>query len=237
MEMQEQIARVTADVSAAADALARDVDGAEAERAELMKPFTDPAGQWRFAPASERAKAEQQIEDEQRQRQGQLMFRLSAALTDGRQTLAALQATAEQAPSPEEAWGQRTGERGVTASVSLQLQLLDEQRQARFSRELDAATVDRVLAQYLEAQRDPTTQANASLIAFIERRHAAGHPWGSDANGSHDGGTARRLSEAIREARQRRVPADLTKALDVLTQADDVKKRARLRKVEQRRPA
>ncbi len=212
----------------------------QAEREEALRPFTAADGIWRFAPRSEREKAEQAIEAEQRQRHGELLFALSRAVNTHGPTLEGLEADAMRAPDPETAWTTRAGRGGVTASELISLNVLDELRVARYERELAQASPTTVLAQYMAALRDPSDQSSASLIRWVENAHGRGHKWpsgiGDDAIVQAQ--TASTLSKTIRETQAARVPARVTEARTLIAKAERARQKARdVHRVEMKRPA
>jgi hypothetical protein len=141
------------------------------------------------------------------------------------QHIAPLVQAAEAAPTPAQAWKERTG-KAASEAEQLQLASLHEQRLARFEQESPTATVASTLAQYQAALREPFEPLNASRIGWVEARHAAG--WRGKALTPDEAlnGDVKKLQAAIRSAQVARRPQGATKALEALAKAKQLVQRA-----------
>jgi hypothetical protein len=176
-----------------------------------------PEAQWRRADDPERQDDRRAAEARYTQAAGEDVYKVDHLAYRHQHTIAGL----EQAMDPPDAvavWTQRTTT-APGANEQLLLTIQDELRQARFERELATAAPSQCLDRYARALTDPTEQANASLIRYVEGRHRQG--WRGAASGDLDEAMAAQdLQNAILAARAARVPATAIAARALVARAE-----------------
>jgi hypothetical protein len=187
----------------------------EAALAPYAGPDEDPA-----RVAAIRHHATRRIEDARAGKAGEAAYTLQEVTKIVGAATQALVAREEAAPSPEQAWLQRTKEPGLSTGTDLQLTILHELRLGRYDREYGHAGPAQIDAVYEAALRDPFDQAKASLIAWVEAHHGAG--WAGRAVSQEEAlrGDSSRLLQRIRATAEARRSEDARAALALIAKAD-----------------
>ena len=189
------------------------------ELQEARAPF-EPGGALQYAPPEYAQRAEADVKRKQDQRTGEALFTAEHLAREVEVGLESLIAAAKEPPDPEAAiyaGGRRDAlgtKLGITLSEKCALDLLDEQRRARFDREYATALPSVMLADYKRALADPADQQNASFIRWVESRHKG--QWNGAPIGDNDIEVVRAsdLMKTIRATREARVPEDLRRLRD-----------------------
>jgi hypothetical protein len=160
-------------VNGACDALSEATDSTR-QAADLEKAMADyaPSGRWRYAPPDAKEEAKKQVVADQQRAAGERLVALHDTLEKIAPEMHDAIVKAGQAPGPEDSWAARTGKIGLSADQLLQLNVLDELRQARYARELGELPPSAVLARYRAARADASEQSNSTLIRVVEARFA-----------------------------------------------------------------
>jgi hypothetical protein len=162
------------DVSAvitATAALETEIASHAEELDKELTPFA-PGEKWAYAPAAEREKVRAAIEEKQRARAGEKLFKLEAELVKAEPILAAAVALAEQPPTADEAYRQRSGRPGLSAELWVSLRTLEEIQRQGLEHTLTRdrrPTPSVFLSLYEHALLDPTDTESAVTIRFIEK--------------------------------------------------------------------
>lgn len=234
--MTEDIFTTTAArFTTAADRLEATLD--PQKRAEDIATKTrdfEPGQKYAYAPESERLKVVAAIEAEHETASGKALFDCDDAIYQDEPRLMAEIDKAMQPPDALRAWIAGRGIASHTGTEWLLVDLLDETRRARFDRELADALPSRVLRLYRDAIEQPNDQERATLIRYVERRHLG--QWtgrGVKGDNEHEIHAERQLQQAMRDARQQRLPRSAADALAAVDRAKRVGQRARdLQKVQ-----
>jgi hypothetical protein len=212
-----------------ADLVAAHVDPARREKV-LNEKLADYAegGRWQYAPADAKRTAREKVEAEIATEVGHALFHAHVAARDHGAAVERAIEHAQEPLKPDAAWLARTKTAGLTGPEILQLEILDELRQTRITRELETASPSHVLARYAAALDDPTEQGHATFIRLVEARFRQG--WsGVAVSGSSDDPDVRAalaLPQRIGQARASRIPGPALAARQAAARVRAVGQRA-----------
>jgi hypothetical protein len=219
------------------EALRKSLDPVERqrERAENLADY-GPGGKWRYAPASEKAKASRRIDVEQERRTSVALYELGRLIRDHEADVNAVVDEVKNPLGPEPAWRKRSRATGVSAAEYFALHQLDETRQQRLRDELGPhAKPTKWLAFYEAATAiDPLEQNNNTTARWIEQN--LGHnPWAA-ANidirvEPAEAEAVQKLRRLVQEQREKRVPTELRSTLEALSLAKSAERQAEALKV------
>jgi hypothetical protein len=202
----DRLQSVGADAAAAVDLFA-------ADNPAYLRLVRRPAER-----AREQADFEQQYREARTVAAGHLVYELERAWPALEADCRALREQTKQAPSAITAYLTRTGGHRINLSdeTELLIQLLDEQRRARFRADLATEPPSAVLALYQHATTSDSDEA-ASVVSFVESRHGMG--WaGLPPASSEEVEAAVTLRRTIAETQSARVPAELDSAAVTIEQ-------------------
>jgi len=178
-----------------------------------IKGLLDKDEAFRFHPAAHiekvRADKTREVRSRRAAATGVLLYKMTKAVETLAPDVRAFRQHVMQAPDAVTAFLARTGgeRKFLTDQTELLIQIVDEQRRARFRAELQHAQPSMVHARYQSAVDDDSDDA-ASLVRFVEDEY--GHGWrGATPATDEEIQFAQQLGKAIADTRTRRIPEEL----------------------------
>jgi hypothetical protein len=215
-------------ITDALDPLVQDVEARlsfghrEKAIADTLAAKWGPKDSWRLADDPERDTDRRAASALYEKTSGETLFRLDHTAYKHRQDVEALVARAVEPPDAVTAWARRAGTSpdSIPAAEALSLTILDELRQARFDRELSSLQPSQVLAAYQHALDDPLEPGHASMIRYVEGRHAQGWHGPIVTKQEAEAMTSAALLRTIKAVRAARMPETAQKALNLIARAE-----------------